>query len=87
MLQVVTQPPNTGIGFSQLKYEIEVMENTPQEAVLHTLTLRQGHTCVIASDNKVIRSCKFLPNLAPIELKNHAYPVRKSENVTDDAIA
>ena len=46
MLQVVTQPPNTGIGFSQLKYEIEVMENTPQEAVLHTLTLRHagGHT-------------------------------------------
>jgi hypothetical protein len=39
-LQVVTQPPNTGIGFSQLKYEIEAMENTPQEAVLHTLTLR-----------------------------------------------
>jgi hypothetical protein len=43
---VVTQPPNTGIGFSQLKYEIEAMENTPQEAVLHTLTLRWGSSLI-----------------------------------------
>jgi len=37
--QVVTVPPNSGVGFSDLEHRIEVMENTPQEAVLKTLTL------------------------------------------------
>jgi len=37
--QVVTVPPNSGVGFSDLEHLIEVMENTPQEAVLKTLTL------------------------------------------------
>jgi len=37
--QVVTVPPNSGVGFSDLEHLIEVMENTPQEAILKTLTL------------------------------------------------
>jgi len=37
--QVVTLPPNTGIGFKQLKHAIQALENTPQEAVLKTLPL------------------------------------------------
>ena len=37
--QVVTVPPNALVGFSDLEHLIEVMENTPQEAVLKTLPL------------------------------------------------
>ena len=39
VLQVVTLPPNTGVGFQEVEHEIQVMENTPQEAVLKTLQL------------------------------------------------
>ena len=37
--QVVTLPPNTGVGFQEVEHEIQVMENTPQEAVLKTIQL------------------------------------------------
>ena len=37
--QVVTLPPNTGIGFKELQHRIQVMENTPQEAILKTIQL------------------------------------------------
>ena len=39
--QVVTVPPNSGVGFASLEHDISVMENTPQEAVLNTLTLEK----------------------------------------------
>jgi protocadherin-15 len=39
--QVVTVPPNSGVGFSSLEHDITVMENTPQEAVLKTITLEK----------------------------------------------
>ena len=39
VLQVVTLPPNTGVGFQEVEHEIQVMENTPQEAVLKTIQL------------------------------------------------
>ena len=41
VLQVVTLPPNTGVGFQEVEHEIQVMENTPQEAVLKTLQQRR----------------------------------------------
>ena len=37
--QVVTLPPNTGVGFQEVEHQIQVMENTPQEAVLKTIQL------------------------------------------------
>ena len=37
--QVVTLPPNTGLGFQELQHTVQVMENTPQEAVLKTIRL------------------------------------------------
>ena len=37
--QVVTLPPNTGVGFQEQQHAIQVMENTPQEAVLKTIQL------------------------------------------------
>ena len=39
VLQVVTLPPNTGVGFEDGSHVIQVMENTPQEAVLRVLRL------------------------------------------------
>ena len=39
--QVVTVPPNSGVGFASLEHDISVMENTPQEAVLNTLALEK----------------------------------------------
>ena len=39
VLQVVTLPPNTGVGFEDSSHVIQVMENTPQEAVLKVLRL------------------------------------------------
>ena len=39
--QVVTVPPNSGVGFANLEHDITVMENTPQEAVLKTLFLEK----------------------------------------------
>ena len=39
VLQVVTLPPNTGVGFEDGSHMIQVMENTPQEAVLRVLRL------------------------------------------------
>ena len=38
-LQVVTVAPDSGLGFADLQHGIQVMENTPQEAVLKTLPL------------------------------------------------
>jgi len=39
--QVVTVPPDSGVGFASLAHDIQVMEDTPQEAVLKVLGLEK----------------------------------------------
>jgi len=54
--QVVTIPPNSGVGFSDLEHLIQVMENTPQEAVLKTLPLSMKHERDIRIECEVVEA-------------------------------
>ena len=54
--QVATVAPNTKIGFTDLNHQLQVMENTPQEAVLKTLKLTNSPSQKIKIECKVIEA-------------------------------
>ena len=54
--QVVTAAPSEGVGFKDLQNEIQVMENTPQEAVLKTLKLSNKPVRRITMQCKVLEA-------------------------------
>ena len=39
--QVVTMPPELGIGFAQLEHELNLPENQPVQSVIHSISLDQ----------------------------------------------